>query len=42
MLEGTKENLHSLGKPEDYFNDKRFTADCNYYDTKNLQICEAE
>ena len=36
MLEGTKENLHSLGKPKDYFKDKRFTADCNYYDKKNL------
>lgn len=42
MLQGTKENLHSLGKPENYFKDKTFTADGNYYDKKNLQICETE
>lgn len=42
MLEGTKENLQSIGKPKNYFKDKKLTADSNYYDKKNLQICEAE
>jgi len=42
MLEGAKENLQSIGQPGDYFMDKKFTADSNYYNRKNLEKCEAE
>jgi transposase len=42
MLDGTKENLQSIGKAENYFKDKKFTADSNYYDKKNLETCEQE
>jgi len=42
MLDGAKQTLQFIGKPEDYYKDKKLTADTNYYDKKNLQICEAE
>jgi hypothetical protein len=42
MLDGAKENLHSIGKGDDYLKGKQFTADSNYYDKKNLEKCEAE
>jgi transposase len=42
MLDGAKENLQSIGKSEDYFKGTKFTSDSNYYDKKNLQICETQ
>ncbi len=42
MLDEGKENLLAIGKREDYFKEKKFTADSNYYDRKNLQICESQ
>jgi len=42
VLDRAKENLQSIGKAEDYFKDKKFTADSNYYDKKNLETCEQE
>ena len=42
MLDGAKQTLQCLGKPEDYYKDKKLTADSNYYARKNLRICETE
>ncbi|MFQ5771428.1 MAG: transposase [bacterium] len=42
MLDGAKENINAIGVGEDYFKDKQFTADSNYYDKKNLEKCEEE
>jgi len=42
MLDGAKENLQSIVKSDDYLKGKQFSADSNYYDKKNLEICEQE
>jgi len=42
MVDGAKENLKTIGQPEDYFEDKIFTADTNYHNQSTLEKCEAE
>ena len=42
MLDGAKENMRSIGKGEDYFAGKTFTADSNYHSPTNLKKCDKE
>ena len=42
MIEGTKENLKSIGKGDDALKGKILTADSNYHTNKNIEKCEAE
>jgi len=42
MIDGAKENIKAVGKGEDYFQGKTFTADANYHSTENLKKCEEE
>lgn len=42
MLEGAKKNMQTIGKGEDYFKDKKLSADCNYHNKDNLAICDTE
>jgi hypothetical protein len=42
MLDGAKANMGALGKSEDYFEGKTFTADTNYHGPANLKTCEEE
>ena len=42
MLDGAKENVRAIGKGEDYFSDKTFTADSNYHSPTNLKNCDRE
>jgi len=40
MLEGARENLQSLGRGDEYFAEKIFTADTNYHSDTNLRKCQ--
>jgi hypothetical protein len=40
MLDGAKENMQAIGKGEDYFLGKTFTADSNYHSPTNLRECD--
>jgi len=42
MVDGAKENLEAIGKGQDYFEDKTFTADSNYHSPTNLEKCDKE
>ncbi len=42
MVDGAKENVKSIGLPNDYFEDKQFSADSNYHSNENLKKCEEE
>jgi transposase len=42
MIEGAKENIKAIGKGENYFEGKTFTADANYHSTENIKKCEEE
>jgi transposase len=42
MLDGAKENIQAIGKSEDYFAGKTFTADSNYHSPTNLNKCGEE
>lgn len=42
MLQGAKKILLGIGKPADYFKDRQFTADSNYYSQANLALCQVE
>ncbi len=42
MLEGAKKNMQAIGAGEDYFKDKKVSADCNYHNKNNLTICDVE
>jgi transposase len=42
MVDGAKENLKNIGQPEDYFEDKIFTADTNYHNQDTLEKCQDE
>jgi transposase len=42
MVEGVKENLKSLGHPEDCLKNKVLVADSNYSSPDNLGVCEEE
>jgi transposase len=42
ILDGAKENMEAIGKSEDYFAGKTFTADSNYHDPTNLKKCDEE
>jgi len=42
VIEGAKENIQSIGKPEDYFEDKILTADASYHSITNINKCNDE
>jgi transposase len=42
MLDGAKANMGALGKGEEYFKGKTFTADGNYHGPANLKTCQEE
>lgn len=42
MIEATKENLKAIGKGDDPLKDVILTADANYHNNSNIQICEEE
>ncbi len=42
MIDGAKENIKAIGKAENYFEGKTFTADANYHSTENITRCEEE
>jgi transposase len=42
MIEGAKENIKAIGRGENYFEGKTFTADANYHSTENIKKCEEE
>jgi hypothetical protein len=42
ILDGAKQNMEAIGKSEDYFAGKTFTADSNYHDPTNLKKCDEE
>ncbi len=42
MIDGAKKNLKAIGKAENYFEEKTFTADANYHSSQNLDKCEKE
>jgi len=42
VVDGAKENLQSIGKPTDYFEDKILTADSSYHSIPNLNKCTEE
>jgi transposase len=42
VVDGAKENLESIGKPPDYFEDKILTADSSYHSIPNLNKCTEE
>ena len=42
MLDGAKKNLVSIGKGENYFEDKQLTADSNYHSLNSLMVCKNE
>jgi transposase len=42
MVEGAKENLKTLGHPEDCLEGKVLVADSNYNSPANLEVCEKE
>ena len=42
VVDGAKENLESIGKPADYFEDKILTADSSYHSVTNINKCNEE
>jgi hypothetical protein len=42
VVDGAKENLESIGKGQDYFEDKILTADSSYHSVTNLTKCNEE
>lgn len=42
MIDGAKENMKAIGKGEEYFEGKQFSADSNYHSNKNIKKCEDE
>jgi len=42
VIDGAKENLQSLGKSLDYFEDKILTADASYHSVTNINKCNDE
>ena len=42
MLKGGKKNMQAIGKKQNYFQGKQFTADSNYYCLPNLALCQTE
>lgn len=42
MIDGAKGNIKAIGKTENYFEGKTFTADANYHSTENIKKCEDE
>ena len=42
MVEGAKENLEAIGRPEDCLEGKVLVADSNYSSPANLEVCEEE
>jgi len=42
MVDGAKDNLENIGQPQDYFEDKVFTADSNYHNQSTLEKCQEE
>ncbi len=42
MITAAKENLTSIGKPEDCMEDTKVTADANYHTNENIKFCEEE
>ena len=42
VVDGAKENIQSIGKPEDYFEDKILTADASYHSITNINKCNDE
>ena len=42
VVDGAKENLESIGKRKDYFEDKILTADSSYHSVTNINKCNEE
>lgn len=42
VIDGAKKNVRSIGKPEDYFEDKILTADASYHSITNINKCNDE
>ena len=42
VVDGAKENFQSIGKTEDYFEDKILTADASYHSVPNINKCTQE
>jgi transposase len=42
VVDGAKQNLKSIGKPQDYFEGKIVTADSSYHSVTNLTKCNKE
>lgn len=42
MIKAAKENLTSIGKPEDCLKEIKVTADANYHTNENIKFCEDE
>ena len=42
MIDGAKGNVKAIGKGENYFEGKIFTADANYHSTENIKKCREE
>jgi len=42
VIDGAKENIQNIGKPEDYFEDKILTADASYHSVTNINKCNDE
>jgi transposase len=42
IIDGAKDNIRSIGLPDNYFEGKILSADSNYHSEGNLKKCEAE
>lgn len=42
VIAGAKKNMQAIGKEENYFEGKQFTADSNYHSYPSLTLCKAE
>ena len=42
MVDGAKENMRAIGRGEDCFSKKTFTADSSYHSPMNLKKCDEE
>jgi transposase len=42
VLAGAKKNMQTIGKEENYFEGKQFSADSNYHSYDSLDLCKAE
>jgi transposase len=42
MMAGAKKNMQIIGKEENYFEGKQFSADSNYHSYPSLALCQAE